>query len=346
MRLSERAARNLCSACRRTLKPAFTLVELLVVIAIVGILIALLLPAIQAAREAARRSQCVNNLKQIGIAVQNYHDVHKQLPASFISQPTTPHDCWSIQSRLLPYLEEGNIYQGINFKLSYKDPSQVIAGTQITSMQVPVYRCPSEKNTTPRVDGSTIWFPINYGVNLGMWFIYDPAAKKGGDGAFAANGAHGFGSITDGTSHTLCFAEVKTYQPYLRESGNPNTPNAPIPSDAATVGGYGGDFKPDSGHTEWTDARSHQTGFTAAFAPNATVNYQRDGTTYDIDFTSAREGQSATRLTYAAVTSRSHHPSIVNAAMMDGSVQSFSNDIALTTWRALATRSGDEVVAD
>jgi prepilin-type N-terminal cleavage/methylation domain-containing protein len=324
----------------------FTLVELLVVIAIIGILVALLLPAIQAAREAARRSQCINNLKQIELATQNYHDVYKRLPPSFMSQPTTPHDSWSIQSRLLPYLEEGNLYKSINFKLSYKDPSQVINGIQINSVQVPEYRCPSEKNATLRVDGSIIWFPINYGANLGTWFIYDPATKKGGDGAFAADGKHGFGGITDGTSHTLCFAEVKTYQPYLREGGNPNAPHAPIPPDAATVAGYGGDFKQDSGHTEWTDARSHQTGVTAVFGPNTRVHHVRDGATYDIDFTSAREGQSATKLTYAAVTARSHHPSVVNAAMMDGAVQSFSDDIALLIWRALVTRSGDEVVAN
>ena len=327
----------------RQSRPAFTLVELLVVIAIIGILVALLLPAIQAAREAARRSQCFNNLKQIALATQNFHDAHKQLPPSFISRPTPPFDSWSIQSRLLPYLEEGNLYQGINFNLTYKDASQVIHGVQITSMQVPVYRCPSERNTSLRVDGSTIWSPMNYGANLGSWFIYDPVAKKGGNGAFSADGTHGFGGITDGTSHTLCFAEVKTYQPYLRESGNPNAPNVAIPADTATAVGYGGDFKPDSGHTEWTDARAHQTGITAVFTPNTIVDYVHQGTTYDIDFTSAREGQSSSRLTYAAVTARSHHPSVVNAAMMDGSVQTFSNDIALTTWRALVTRNGDEI---
>jgi prepilin-type N-terminal cleavage/methylation domain-containing protein len=326
-------------------RPAFTLVELLVVIAIVGILIALLLPAIQAAREAARRSQCINNLKQIGIAVQNYHDTRKQLPPSFISQSTTPHDSWSIQSRLLPYLEEANLFEGINFKVTYKDASQIINGIQITSVEVPVYRCPSERNTTLRIDGATIWYPMSYGANLGTWFVYDPAAKKGGDGAFAADSTHGLGDFTDGTSHTLSFAEVKTYQPYLRESGNPSAPNSPIPADAATVVGYGGSFKPDSGHTEWTDARSHQTGITAVFTPNYVVKYVNGGTNYDVDFTTSREGQSGTLLTYAAVTARSYHSGIVNVAMADGSTHSIADDVDLTLWRAMATRSGGEVIA-
>jgi prepilin-type N-terminal cleavage/methylation domain-containing protein/prepilin-type processing-associated H-X9-DG protein len=325
------------------IRRAFTLVELLVVIAIIGILIALLLPAIQAAREAARRSQCFNNLKQIGVAVQNYHDAQKRLPASLVSQNSPKFDSWSVQSRLLPYLEEGSIYDGINFNLGYKDPSQVINGIQISSIEVPVYRCPSEKNTTLRVDGATLWFPLNYGPNLGTWFIFDPVNKKGGDGAFAADGTHGMGGIADGTTHTLGFAEFKTYQPYLRESGNPNALNVPIPDDVATVVGYAGDFKTDSGHTEWTDARSHQTGFTAVFGPNTVVNFTNNGTVYDVDFTSAREGNS-TNLTYAAVTSRSYHAGNVNVAMMDGSVHAVNDEIDIVVWRGMATRNGSETI--
>jgi prepilin-type processing-associated H-X9-DG protein len=304
------------------------------------------LPAVQAARAAARRSQCSNNLKQIGLATHSFHDARKQLPPSFATQPVTPHDYWSVQSRLLPYLEQGNIYQGINFNLSYKDASQVINGVQITSLRVPIYLCPSETNQRERIDGSTTWIPINYGVNLGTWFVYDPITFVGGDGAFAANGTHGFNGFTDGTSNSICFAEAKTYQPYLRESGSPNTPNAPIPADAATVVAYGGSFKADSGHTEWTDSRSHQTGITAVFTPNTVVPYSNGGKIYDIDFTTAREGQTATLRTYAVVTSRSYHPGMVNVLLMDGSVRAVQNTIATPIWRALATRSGGEVVGD
>src|ERR687898_633618 len=97
----------------------FTLVELLVVIAIIGILVALLLPAVQAAREAARRSQCVNNLKQIGIAIHNYHDAHKKLPPGSPlvgpnDDPQLPGMTWA--GLILPYMEEGAIYDSFNRK--------------------------------------------------------------------------------------------------------------------------------------------------------------------------------------------------------------------------------------
>lgn len=326
----------------RSHRSGFTLVELLVVIAIIGVLVALLLPAVQAAREAARRSKCLNNLKQTALATQNFHDTFNRFPPSFVTQATIPHDSWSIQARLLPYLEQGNIYQGINFDISYKDSSQVIGGVQITSMKVPIYRCPSEPNDRIRVDGTTLWFPMSYGANVGTWLVYDPVSKIGGNGAFTANGQHGFNGLTDGSSNTLGFADVKTYQPYFRESGNPTAANAPIPASPAAVVAFGGDFKADSGHTEWTDARSHQTGFTGVFAPNTNVPYTTGGKTYDVDFTSRREGQHATQMTYAAVTARSYHPGSVNVAMMDGSCRTVASHITLPAWRALVTRDGAE----
>jgi type II secretory pathway pseudopilin PulG len=313
-----------------------------VVIAIIGVLVALLLPAVQAAREAARRSQCLNNLKQIDLATHQYHDAMGQLPASFITQAGPPFDSWSIQARLLPYLEQGNIYRGINFKLSYKDASQTIGGTQITSMPVPVYRCPSEMSDLQRIDGATTWSPMSYGANLGRWFIYDPTSKETGDGAFTVDCDYGFDGVSDGTSNTLSFSEVKTFQPYSRESKNPSTLGVAIPATPAEVVQYvGGEFKTDSGHTEWTDARAHQTVMTAVFTPNTVVEYTSGGSMYDIDFTSAREGQSSA-MTYAAVTARSHHPGLVNASLLDGSVRSVTNEVDLLVWRALATRAGDE----
>jgi prepilin-type N-terminal cleavage/methylation domain-containing protein len=327
----------------RQSRRAFTLVELLVVIAIIGVLVALLLPAIQAAREAARRSQCLNNLKQINLATHQYHDANGELPPSFVTQASRPHDSWSIQARLLPYMEQGALYRAINFNLSYKHASQVVGDTQITSLRVPVYRCPSEISEDQRVDGATLWAPMSYAANLGRWFIYDPMTKEAGDGAFSVDGDYGFDGVTDGTSNTLSFTEAKTFQPYLREGKNPGAANAPIPATPAEVAGFGGDFKTDSGHTEWTDARAHQTGFTAVFTPNTVVEYTGGGGLYDVDFTTAREGQSDA-ITYAAVTARSHHPGVVNTSLLDGSVRGITNEVDLAVWRALATRAGDETV--
>src|SRR5262245_52183791 len=102
---------------RTSLLRGFTLVELLVVIAIIGILIAVLLPAVQAAREAARRAQCKNNLKQLGLAVQGYASARKVFPPSVMIGPGR--GAWSVQSRVLPFIEEYQVYKNIDFSLSY-----------------------------------------------------------------------------------------------------------------------------------------------------------------------------------------------------------------------------------
>ena len=112
------------------------------------------------------------------------------------------------------------------------------------------------------------------------------------------------------------------------------------------MAGYGGDFKSNSGHTEWVDARVHQTGITTTFPPNTKVLYTSGGTTYDIDFNSMREGQTATGITYAAVTSRSYHTGGVNVLLMDGSVRFIRDGVTLQTWRGLGTPAGGEVPGD
>ena len=103
-----------------------------------------------------------------------------------------------------------------------------------------------------------------------------------------------------------------------------------------------------TGHTEWPDGRVHHTGFTATLPPNSYVGVDINGEILDCDFNSWQEGKngSAGNPTYAIVTSRGFHPGIVQAAMMDGSVQGFSDSIRLEVWRALATRNGNEVISD
>jgi prepilin-type processing-associated H-X9-DG protein len=153
-------------------------------------------------------------------------------------------------------------------------------------------------------------------------------------------------AFIDGLSNTIGLAEVKAFTPYLRDGGMPATWSGAPPTDPTVIAGFGGSFKTDSGHTEWVDARVHQTGFTTTFAPNTVVPYSTGGVAYDIDFNASREGKTTNRLTFAAVTSRSHHSGLVNVLLMDGSVRSVNSSISLPVWRALGTRAGGEVVPE
>ncbi len=134
---------------RKDRRPAFTLVELLVVIAIIGVLVALLLPAVQAAREASRRSQCQNNLKQIGLAVHNFHDTNNELPAARIGYEYLP---WTVL--IMPFIEQVNLYQQFDPKVKIKDhPAVVFQST------IPGYVCPSRHKSgaqSTQVDGATL----------------------------------------------------------------------------------------------------------------------------------------------------------------------------------------------
>jgi prepilin-type processing-associated H-X9-DG protein len=209
---------------------------------------------------------------------------------------------------------------------------------------VDAYLCPSEVKDHERPDGVITHYPLNYGVNVGTWFVFDPNLQQYGNGLTGPNGKTDMASLIDGTSNTLAFAEVKAWNPYLRDGGVPAAPGTPIPADPATVVAYGGSFKTDSGHTEWVDGRAHQTGVTGTFPPNTFVPYTNGGVLYDVDFNSSREGKTTNQLTYAVVTSRSYHPGGVNVSLADGSVRFVAETIELSTWRGLATRQGDEVV--
>jgi prepilin-type N-terminal cleavage/methylation domain-containing protein/prepilin-type processing-associated H-X9-DG protein len=325
-------------------KAGFTLVELLVVIAIIGILVGLLLPAVQAAREAARRMSCSNNLKQIGLAVHNYHDTFGKFPPAGVYRKNAPTGSWSIQARILPQLEQANLQQLIDWRFDYTVQAAVCR------TRVPTYLCPSEPNDKLRLDPKPSdpnfsHYPLNYVANMGEWFVFNPLTGSGGTGVFAPNGNTSFASITDGTSNTIAFSEVKAWMPYLRDGGNPSTLNVATPSKPADIAGLGGSFKVDSGHTEWVDARIHQCGFTTTFVPNTRVSYINNGQSFDIDFSSSREGFSTTGITYSVVTSRSHHTGGVNANFADGSVRFIPQTIELSTWRSLGSRAGGEVVS-
>jgi type II secretory pathway pseudopilin PulG len=338
------------------------LIELLVVIAIIGILIGLLLPAVQMVREAARRTACANNLRQVGLASLNYESTFRKLPAASLFPTVTAtgvpltvgatRNGWSAQAQILPYLEQVNLASNINFKIGYTEHPPITIGgdtEQISSFRIATYLCPSEINDRPRGEGTSEEnYPLNYAINSGIWFVYDPIAKTVGPGAMCTNRRIGLHDLTDGMSNTLLVSEVKAYTPYFRNANRP-APLA-IPNSPAEIIALGGDFKKDSGHTEWVDGRAHQSQFTSTLTPNSKVIYTHsDGQNYDVDWTNRQEGIGGlndTYTTFAAVTSRSYHPTGVNTCRADGSVSFIANSIELAIWRSLSTRAGGELVSD
>lgn len=324
-------------------RSGFTLVELLVVIAIIGVLVGLLLPAVQAAREAARRMSCSNNLKQVSLAMHNYHGSFNQFPSGGLYRTDEPSSSWSFQARILPYLEQSGLTDLIDWTLPYG------AQANVARVRVPTYLCPSEVNDQSRPDPSTAdpdfaHYPLNYAVNMGEWFIYDPVGNRTGTGLVYPNSKTGFRDVLDGTSNTLAIAEVKAFNPYLRDGLTPAAFGVPTPTSPEAVVANGGNFKTNSGHTEWVDSRVHQSGFTTTFGPNTKLLYTSGGAEYDVDFNSSREGKTITDPTYAAVTSRSYHTGGVQTSLVDGSVSFYTDSIDRTIWRALGTRASHEVI--
>lgn len=316
----------------------FTLIELLVVIAIIAVLLALLLPAVQQARAAARRTQCRNNMKQIGLALHNYLDVHSRFPPISVFPVDRTYEPWSAQARLLPYIEQANLQNLIDWGTSPEYTGSPI----VTQTRVPIYLCPSEVQDRARPTAVLIHYPLNYSFNEGTWFIYDPVSRRIGDGAFAPNTAFDDADFSDGMSNTLAASENKAYQPNMWDTRNPSTLGVPAPNTPSELTAYFGGTFDSNGHTEWVEGDVHEVGFTTTFTPNMNVPYTTGGATYDVDLTSMRDGESITEPTYAAITARSYHPGMVHALLMDGSVRSVSDNIDRNTWRGLGTRQGRE----
>lgn len=209
-------------------KTGFTLVELLVVIAIIGILIALLLPAVQMAREAARRIQCQNNLRQIGLALHNYHDLHKHFPSGWGSAVPDHEAGWSWATAILPQLEQTQLHDRIQFAVGVSDPVH----EQIRMTRLTAYVCPSDPNgdllmigeshdehdhehdgddhdeEPHNIDDGHGLFMVaksNYVGSFGTFEIED--APSNGNGAFFHNSKVAFNNISDGTSNTILVGE-------------------------------------------------------------------------------------------------------------------------------------------
>jgi prepilin-type N-terminal cleavage/methylation domain-containing protein len=246
----------------------FTLIELLVVIAIVGILIALLLPAVQAAREAARRAQCVNNLKQIGLALHGYHDAHALLPPGYTYTPGYVTGGFGWAAMVLPQLEQPSLFNAINFDL----PPWSAPNTTACTQKLAVYQCPTDNTVEGFLEREGYKYArSSYVANFGPNDL--DLTPEDRSGLFSRNSGTRFADITDGLSQTLAASE-RTNALFVRVIGSANH------FDLETVwpGAIKQDPADDHGHT--TLFQSAYTITSPYFDDRNVMSFHPGGTDY------------------------------------------------------------------
>jgi len=311
---------------RISYRDAFTLIELLVVIAIIAILVSLLLPAVQQAREAARRSQCKNNLKQIGLALHNYHDAHRVLPPGNVMRSTsTSNERVTASFLLWPFLDQQTLYQLVpNGDDAWGSCASVtststadITKNKVMNAVVAVFQCPSDGESR---FGHDCRSRNSYLPNAGLGAIQRPYnSKPSTPGIFYQNSSVSFRDVTDGLSGTICFSEI-----YKTPKG--------------TRGSYRG---------VWTYAEGMY--YQHDYPPNTLEPDQLRSTHCDDvdaeDIYAPCLGTFPDHSTRAIlISSRSRHIGGVQSLLMDGSVRFVNSNIHSATWQALGTPSNGEIL--
>ena len=307
----------------------FTLIELLVVIAIIGSLVAMLLPAVQSARESARRTQCANNLKQLGLALHEFHDARLLLPSAYESTPGGAMGAadvngdagpgWTCLFQILPFLEEGNTADAFNRQLPAWDPANAAAAVQ----RVATFLCPSVSDDSPTYEvtdesGTRLaeFSRSHYVANSGESDLWENPAvdlSKVATGPFYRNSRTRLKDISDGTSQTVFLGE-----------------RTPLRSDATWVAIVPGSVtRPGA---LFPGAESD------AAAPQINV-HSGPGQFEDPPVIEPPNNTSGN-----VDEMHSEHPKGCNVLFGDGSVRFVSETINPIIWRAWATRAGNETI--
>jgi prepilin-type N-terminal cleavage/methylation domain-containing protein/prepilin-type processing-associated H-X9-DG protein len=322
------------SPARRNFRLGFTLVELLVVIAIIGVLVALLLPAVQSAREASRRMQCTNGVKQWVLAMHNYADTGGALPYGPREQPLTVRHSWV--PLLWPYIEQMGLYNQYQFNVGFYLPPNTIGGGNAstvtlagpTGQRVKIYYCPSDRYGAMQTSNADLYWRAkgNYQLNFGHLQVPDPTySLTNPSPSWAPFGyldykSHGLPRLTrlaeivDGTSNTMLLSESLT----TRDGDNDH--RGDMLNDGEVCAYYMTVQSPNSS------------------SPDVMLSGRC--------VTRPEFGMPCTTAANHYKAARSRHPNGVNVGMGDGAVRYVTNNINLTTWRALGTMNGGEGLDD
>lgn len=345
-------------AAAATQSRGFTLVELLVVIAIIGVLVALLLPAVQAAREAARRSSCTNNLRQLGVAAHNFESANKTFPLGRVKvhpSPTLKNTQWGHLSRILPYVEGSTIHSLIDFT---KIPNHADNAPGVKS-KIPFFICPTDPEDRVNgtycadIDGQLDWGRSSYRGNGGNMpgvtpvpSASDPQPEELNNGIFVTNFPVKASHITDGLSNTAMFSEkvrgdgdetrVEVASDWFKIAGSGASADSIYTSCSAVVPGNQTSRATQfpCGGRNWTHGDYSPTRYNHIMPPNANSCTQAAGS---LTATPVNEEG-------GAHTASSQHSGGVNVTMADASTRFVSDGIDPLVWRAMGSRDGDETL--
>lgn len=343
---------------RASRRHGFTLIELLVVITLIALLLALLLPAVQQAREAARRNQCRHNLKQIGLALNSYHESCQTLPMGRERSAIDGQGrCFSAYAQLLPYLDATALYRQINWNGNPDDPA---ANGRALSQTLKVLLCPTDSAAILQsnvVGGSVVHSAVhNYPLCTGTTFPVSP--RNPGNvpvtGVFYENSSTRLRDVRDGTSSTVCISETVHSEPggpttwdgvsstngFVLTQGNDNATNGPELVDYAAQCHSAGLLLQQTRGSRWLYGAPGHSMYNHIRVPNDRDIDCRGGLPHSI-----RTNFWWDRLSHN-VAARSQHDGGVHALFVDGHVRFVSQRIGLVVWQALGSRDGREPPGD